>query len=130
MSSVRVRCVRLFDAFGPKYGEPIEPHPGVAIGDEFVVLSILVNDNIWRVMLQLLRADGERSWFPAAMFETTSSAIPSNWVAQIWADGSLHLSPEAWLQRGFYEGYIDGERNGRRAREIYETELATILAES
>jgi hypothetical protein len=115
---------------GPNYGEPVDAHPGIAVGDELVVLSMLVDKGPWTVSLQVLRSDGERDWFPAGMFETVSSVVPSNWVSEIWSNGSLHISPEAWLERGFYEGYVDGERNGRAAREIYERELATILAES
>jgi hypothetical protein len=64
------------------------------------------------------------------MFETVSTTLPSNWVVHLRPDGSLHLAPEAWLQRGFFEGYVDGERNGPAAREILERELAIILDES
>jgi hypothetical protein len=100
------------------------------VGEEFVVLSVLIDRSLWNVGLQLLDRDGGRSWYPAAMFETVSTAIPSNWVVQLWPDGSVHLAPEAWLQPGFFEGYVNGERNGRAAREILERELAVILSES
>ena len=127
---MRVRCVLLFESSGPNYGKPVDWHPGVAVGDEFVVLSMLVDKSIWKISLQLLHPDRDRSWFPAGMFETVSSTVPSNWVSEIWPNGSLHISPEAWLQRGFYEGYVDGKHNGPAAREITERELAIILAES
>ncbi len=72
----------------------------------------------------------DRLRYPAAMFETVSTTLPSNWVVQLWPDGSLHLAPEAWLQPGFFEGYVDGERNGAAAREILERELAITFDES
>jgi hypothetical protein len=100
------------------------------IGDEFVVLSALIDGGPSTVLLQLLHSDGDRSWYPAAMFETVSTKIPSNWVVQLRPDGSLHLAPEAWLQPGFFEGVVDGERDGRAARAILERELAIIVDES
>jgi hypothetical protein len=64
------------------------------------------------------------------MFETVSTTVPSNWVVQLWPNGSLYLAPEAWLQLGFFEGYVDGERNGPAAQEILERESAIILDQS
>jgi len=128
---VRVRCVRFFKSVGPGYGEPVEEHPRLRIGEEYVVLSVLVCDWIWRVGLQLLDRDDGWGWYPAGMFETVSPAIPSNWVTQLDSEGSLHLAPRAWLEQpGFYEGYINGERNGPAAREIFERERAVILDEA
>ena len=127
---MRVRCVRLFVSAGPGYGEPVDKHPRLNLGDEFVVLSALVDGGPSAVLLQILHDDGDRSWYPAAMFETLSTSIPRNWVAQLRPDASLHLGPEAWLQPGFFEGVVEGERNGPAARKILERELAVILDES
>jgi hypothetical protein len=125
---MRVRCARLFKTAGPEYGEPIDEHPRLRLGEEFVVLSILADGR--ETLLQLLDRDGERAWEPAGMFETVSATIPSNWVVQLWPDGSLHLAPEAWLQPGFFEGCVNGQRDGPAARQILERELAIILDES
>jgi hypothetical protein len=122
--------VRLFKSSNPGYGEPVEEHPRLAIGDEYVVLSVLVCDWLWIVGLQLSDRDNGSSWYPAGMFVTVSTATPSNWVRQLDPDGSLHLPPEAWLQPGFYEGYVNGERNGAAAREIFERERAVIIEEA
>jgi hypothetical protein len=100
------------------------------IGDEFVVLSALIDGGPSTVLLQLLHSHGERSWYPAAMFEAVSTRVPRNWVVRLLPDGSLHLAPEAWLRPGFFEGVVDGERNGPAARKILETEQAIILGES
>ena len=127
---MRVRCVRLFKSAGPGYGEPIDEHPRLKLGDEFVVLSVLIDDSLWTVGLQLLHEDGSRGWYPAAMFETILTRVPRNWVVQLWQDGSLHFAPEAWLQPGFFEGVVDGERNGPAARAILDRELAIILDDS
>ena len=127
---MRVRCVRLFKLSNPGYGEPIDDHPRLRVGEEFVVLSVLVDRSLWGVGLQLLDRDGDRSWSPAGMFETVSTTVPSNWVVQLWPNGSLYLAPEAWLQLGFFEGYVDGERNGPAAQEILERESAIILDQS
>jgi hypothetical protein len=128
---VRVRCTQLFASAGPRYGEPIEEHPRLRVGEEYVVLSVLVDRSLWTVGLQLLEREGDRgSWYPAAMFERVSTRIPSNWVVQLWTDGSLHLAPEPWLRPGFYEGYVDGERNGPAARAIFDRELAIIIDEA
>jgi hypothetical protein len=129
---VRVRCVRFFKSVGPGYGEPVDDHPRLRLGEEYVVLSVLVCEWPWNVGLQLLDPDDEWrwSWEPAGMFETVSTAIPSNWVTQLNSDGSLRLAPEAWLEPGFHEGYVNGERNGPAAREIFERERAVILDEA
>jgi hypothetical protein len=129
---VRVRCIRFFKSSGPGYGESVEEHPRLRLGEEYVVLSVLVDRSIWRVGLQLHEDDEWHpwSWYPAGMFETVSTAIPSNWVTKLNSDGALELAPEAWLQPGFYEGYVDGERNGPAAQAIFERELAIILDEA
>jgi hypothetical protein len=127
---MRVRCVRLFKSSNPGYGEPIDEHPRLRVGQEFVVLSVLVDGSLWRVALQLLDRSGDRSWYPAGMFETVSTTLPSNWVVQVWPDGSLHLAPEAWLRGGFFDGFVDGQRNGAAWAAILDRELSIILEES
>lgn len=118
--------MRFFKSSNPGYGTPVEDHPRLRLGDEYVVLSVLVSDWLWQVGLQLLEGD-RWGWYPAGMFETVSAAIPSNWVTQLDSEGSLRLAPEAWLQPGFYEGYVNDERNGPAARQIFERERAIIL---
>jgi hypothetical protein len=127
---MRVRCVRLFKWLNPGYGEPMEEAANLSVGDELPVLAVLADGGLWGVGLYVLDRRGDRVWYPAGMFETISTTIPSNWVTQLWPDGSLHLAPEAWLRPGFFEGVVDGKRDGPAAREILERELAVILDEA
>jgi hypothetical protein len=48
---VRVRCLRLFKTAGPDCGAPVDEHPHLHVGDEFVVLSVLIDDSISRVLI-------------------------------------------------------------------------------
>jgi len=63
------------------------------------------------------------------MFVTVSTRIPSNWVAQLWEGGSLHLAPAAWLKPGFWEDYFDHQRDGLAA-DTYRAEAEVILREA
>jgi hypothetical protein len=126
---MRVRCTRLIATTGPRRGQPIESVPGLAVGDEVPVLSILADPPApWPILLQLL-VDGGPSWWPAEMFITTSSRIASNWTIQVWDDGSIHIAPDAWLRPGFWEEFFNNQRLGPAA-DTFRRELEVILRES
>jgi hypothetical protein len=115
---VRVRCIQILSTSGWNLGRPIPESPHIAVGEEYPVLSMLIeNDPNAAVprMVQILRDDGP-SWWPIEMFVTLSSSIPPNWTVQLRPDVSLHIAPESWLRDGFWEDYFDNPRNGKAAQ--------------
>jgi hypothetical protein len=127
---MRVRCTKITTQAGPN-ADPARDTTSdlIALGDDLVVLSIVVAaDAHWPVTLQALHPDGEARWWPADMFETSDTTIPSNWVTQLWPDGTLHIAPEPWLRPGFWIEY--SERRNELAVETFERELSVIVRDS
>lgn len=85
-------------------------------------------DSAFPRMLQILDDEGP-TWWPMEMFESVSTRIPSNWIAQLRQDGSLHLAPESWLQPGFWEDFFDNQREGDAA-DTFRRELEVIRREA
>lgn len=111
-------------------------HP-LTVGREYVVTAILVSvdtrEQRTEVLLQLIDDRGDPSWHPSELFTTTSSVIPSNWVAVIHENGALHEAPQSWLEAGFWERWYTERYGGRErgfATEIFERELEVIIRES
>ena len=110
----------------------MESSPHIAVGEEFTVLSILVeerSDPGGHTWLLIYDRKNSPTWWPAQMFVTVSTRISSNWVAQLWPDGSFHLAPQAWLKPGFWEDYFDHQRHGPAA-DTYRAEAEVILREA
>jgi len=70
---MRVWSVRLFVSAGPGYGEPIDEHLRLEIGDVFVVLSALVDGAQSTSSSSSSTATATAAGIPAAMFETVSA---------------------------------------------------------
>jgi hypothetical protein len=129
---MRVRCTHLIALSGPKRGQPINEHPLTVIGDEFLVVAMLLDPDApspWSSALQVLDRDRRPVWRPAAMFETVSNLIPSNWVVETSDAGVIHVGPSPWLVDGFWEAFWQEPGKGP-AFETYKTELAIIEAQS
>ena len=65
---------------------------------------------------------------PADEFEIVSNRLPSSWRIRI-SGSRLVLAPSAWLQEGFWEAIFDETDQTVWARDVYDRELAVILAE-
>lgn len=92
---MRVRCERII-----RFGEELAEHPGIAVGEEFVVLMV-VGTPKYGAELLVHYADGNPVQWPAAMFTTTDGHVPSTWRAQVDEDGWLTIGPEEWLEPGW-----------------------------
>jgi len=127
---MRVRCRKLIRTFGPNRGEKVGAAPGLAVGDEVPVMSILISPKAPdMILLQILDRERDPVWWPAGMFETIETSLPSNWTIQLWEDGSLHLAPASWLRPGFWEEYWE-QRGGGPAADLFRSEAETILREA
>jgi hypothetical protein len=94
------------------------------------VLSVLVSPRAPDpILFQILDRDRNPVWWPAEMFQTVDTDLPSNWTIQLWDDGSLHLAPAAWLRPGFWEEYWD-QRAGGAAADVFRREAEIILREA
>jgi len=126
---MRVRCVQIVDTSGPTRGERLKASPHIEVGEEFHVLSMLIDGDSEAALphlLQILDRDGSPTWWPLQMFETLSSAIPPNWEIHLDAMGSLQIAPGAWLRPGFWEEYFDNPGDGDAA-ETFRCEVDIIV---
>ena len=129
-SGMRVRCVQIVSTSGPNLRQPVDHSPHMAIGDEYHVLSILIEADPNAALPRLVQVlgDGGPAWWPMEMFVTVSSGIPPNWTLELRPDGSLHFAPERWLRSGFWEEYFDNPRDGEAA-ETFRQEVEIIAQE-
>ena|SRR6266536_3419656 len=128
---MRVKCVQVVSTSGPNLRQRVDQSPHIAVGDEFEVLSVLIDGDPNAALprlVQVLTSSGP-VWWPMEMFVTVSSTIPSNWVSELRSDGSLHLSPESWLRRGYWDEYFNHPSSGNAA-ETFRREVAVILREA
>lgn len=128
---MRVRCTQLIEASGPKRGQRRASHPSIVVGEEYVVLSVMIDGSErdpWKVSLQILEPDGRPVWRPGRMFETTDTTVPSNWTVELWNDGSLHMAPASWLREGYWEDFWK-EGPDSEAAKVFKRQLAVILDE-
>jgi hypothetical protein len=103
---MRVRCHRIVS---PISGEPRAAAPYLTIGREYEVLELLVHPP-GDVRIRILDDDAKTpSVWPLGSFEITKANLPSNWAIEVSEDGSIRLSPPAWLKEGFWEEYFDGK---------------------
>lgn len=90
-------------------GQVLEVNPWVTVGVEYQVVSVSAVPGR-RVMLQIVTDDGRTlGLFDSSSFKTIDSSIPERWRADIDERGILRLAPDAWLARGFWEAYYDGD---------------------
>jgi hypothetical protein len=61
------------------------------------------------------------------MFRTTSTRIPTVWVACVGDDGGVNFEPSRWREPGFWDRYFDRDHN---AEAVFQEELAKILSEA
>ena len=120
---MKVLCTKIIS---PTIGEQVADSPWIQIGREYVVLAISAYPGR-SPLLQILADDNSPSWWDSEMFGTTSTRIPSVWVATVSDDGGVNFEPDRWRERGFWERYFD--RDGD-AEAIFQEELAKILSEA
>ncbi len=127
---MRVRCVRIVRTSAPALPQREQERPQIRLGAEYPVLSLLVESDAAALLprlIQVLTSNGP-SWWPMEMFVSVSSTVPSNWTAELRADGSLHLAPEPWLRPGFWEEYFDSPSAGAAAQ-AFRREAELIVRE-
>jgi hypothetical protein len=125
-----VRCVKIVRTFAPNLGEEVESASQIKIGDELVVLSLLIDPKAaWPMLFQTLHGKIDPLWWPPAMFELVDSRIPSNWIIELRSNTSLHIAPAAWLRPGFWERFSEARWGGEHA-ETFAREAEVILAQS
>lgn len=101
---MKVLCIKIVN---PVTQEEVLEHTGVRLLEEYVVISIIVEPTRG-AKLRIVTADGTPALFDARMFATTTDQqIPRNWVVRVSEGGVLELSPDAWLEAGFWERYFD-----------------------
>jgi hypothetical protein len=118
---MKVRCNRIIS---PVDGSRIIENDWLTAGDEYLVLSLLIDPN-GHVQLRVIDNDGTPSVWPAEMFETTDERPSPNWLIRLGSDGLLEIAPGSWLEPGFWEDYFD---DVAEARSDYENELSVIVA--
>jgi hypothetical protein len=139
---MRVVCERIFNPDAtPAFSETIEAHPRIAVGEEYVVSFIRIEPGRTPgptypgVFFALVRDERHFShgMWPYEMFRSTSTRIPSNWVAEIDEDGYLAIAPAAFLEPFFWER-VQGDSGTREERLAaiadYKRELEVIFAEA
>ena len=119
---MKLLCLRIIS---PVDGSPLADSAWVRVGHEYVVLTLLI-DAGGQVKARILAEDQTPSYWAAEMFETSDESLPLNWVGRLGPEGLLEFAPRAWLRRGFWEDYFDGDAD---ARAQYERELSVILGD-
>ena len=109
------------------------PNTAVTIGRDYVVLAMSVAKA--QVMLMVLAEDTDMpAWLPSAEFDLVANEIPSTWRVRLGVSaspGEIHIAPEPWLARGFYEDlWGDGDTRAIAAQEVFAREMEVILSES
>ncbi|MFE9425268.1 hypothetical protein ACFYNO_20100 [Kitasatospora sp. NPDC006697] len=124
----------------PRTGEPVEYHPALRVGREYLVLEVMVRlqGDGPRTVLRVLDEErephepfGGHSLWNAELFETVSDRMPGCWVPR--RDGDLLvMGPEAWHRDGFWEDYYSTEPGDgpSAAWRDYREALALIRADA
>jgi len=123
---MKVRCIRLFDAFGRE----VDSSPWLTVGRSYHVMSIEITPDGKRTY-GIATAERTGGWptlgsHRIESFEILSTLVPSNWRVEVQANGAMFIAPEAWLAPGFFEAFSDREP---AAYPIFERERDVILAE-
>lgn len=125
---MRVVCIKLVE---PLSGNLQSESDWLTLDGEYVVLSIYGSRKHGielRVVDDLMQKyeSGPVLW-PAEMFMTVSTDIPSSWVASIGDDGLFEIGPAKWMRPGFWQDYLYGEA---AAVADFEEEKTRILEEA
>jgi hypothetical protein len=107
----------------PTTGEAMATSPWLTVGREYDVLEIFAESE--RGVLLRIETDesGTPGLWDASLFTTVSAEIPASWSAEVQADGSLTIGPDAWRRSGFWESYFDGDPG---AVSVYNDALAHL----
>lgn len=121
---MKVVCIRLIS---PVTRQETSESEWLTLDSEYVVLAIEGNPGReLSIRVQDDKGGGPGLW-PAEMFMTTSTALPSSWIISIGDNGQFDLAPAKWLRPGFWEDFFDREPE---ALADFEEEKANILAEA
>jgi len=64
--------------------------------------------------------------FSVSEFEIIDPTLSKRWVAEIDLNGFIDLTPSAWMEKGFWDRYNDGESNADR---VFMEEMAALINE-
>jgi hypothetical protein len=117
---MKVRCVRITRSGDGRV--EMDSSPWLTLGREYTVVSVAAQHS-GRTHFRLITDAGSLGVFQSTDFETSNSTLPSAWVAQL-SDGYLELAPAAWMERGLWESYYDGDA---RADEIVKRGIRAVI---
>lgn len=103
---MKVKCTKLLDA----KGNEVRSSPWLKIGEIYHVLSMFFDPHGNRMLWINFQPLGE--WPSLAShqiecFEIVSNVIPSNWRFWIHENLEMGISPAAWQNSSFYQGFFD-----------------------
>ncbi|GAB7129749.1 hypothetical protein JCM19000A_42570 [Silvimonas sp. JCM 19000] len=104
---MKVKCTRLLDS----EGREVINSPWLTLGQTYHVLSIFINPDGKR-SYAIVGCEKDGEWpsmvaHQSECFEIVSTVAPSNWRAWIHESAAIGLSPLAWQDPGFNEGFFD-----------------------
>ncbi len=79
--------------------------------DILMVLAIRSTPTTGSQYLLWSQQQSTAALFSAAEFDVVDDSVPPQWVVGVDLNGYVELAPRAWLSRGFWERYHDGDAN-------------------
>ncbi|MCA8505622.1 hypothetical protein LGN13_28410, partial [Burkholderia multivorans] len=94
--AMKVKCVRLLDAFGRE----VASSPWLTLGRIYHVVTVEI-DATGKRRYGLVTSEKAGEWpsmgeHQAECFELVSATVPSNWRSKIDANGTISIAPGAW----------------------------------
>ncbi|GGY20384.1 hypothetical protein GCM10011289_24980 [Paludibacterium paludis] len=104
---MKVKCIRLLDSAGRE----VEHSVWLALGQTYNVLSIFI-DHDGKRSYAIVSHEREGEWpsmvsHQAECFEIVSTVVPSNWRTWIHNSSAIGISPVAWQDPSFNEGFFE-----------------------
>jgi hypothetical protein len=107
---MKVRCVKLIDAFG----RPQESSPWLTLGKVYPVLEMYFAADGRRLVRLVGDGLNGPALFQWECFEFVSHSVPPLWIIVTTNDGSILLTPKLWSENRFWERYYDQEAEARK----------------
>ncbi len=123
---MKVKCIRLLDSNDKK----VDSSPWLTLGRIYHVLSIFISQDGKR-SYGIISHEREGEWpnmvsLQSDCFELVSTVIPSNWCVWVHESSAIGISPKAWQDPKFEEGFFDHDP---ATYPIFQREIEIILRE-
>jgi hypothetical protein len=123
---MKVKCIKLLNW----RGQEVEIHPRLTLGSVYHVLSIFIDEN-GRCNYGIVTPHSKEIWpsilsFSEDCFEVVSDVVPSNWRTVTYDNNAKDISPAAWQEPGFYDGFSECDP---AMYPVFERERDIILSE-